>query len=522
MALSPRVATVGAMDAHRGKLEQEGVLAGHYRVGKKRYEPRLVALGTTESDWVRSDAPDLLWPMAVMARGGDAGLRKFAEWQRRAVDALGDRAATVQLDGRLTSLEALDSSARSALNPITKDLKELDLLPDELLSAFRLYKDVPGAWLLVDPWSPEADEDAALSFLAEVLTTCIIDGHAEAMVKFVLIGWGVLTRTFSASSETIDLLKTYPGDPAKVGAADSVVRASFSAMRAAETHRDPEIQERRDEWAKRFWASNWRLSPCLLSEEIDMNHTDLAPTGDEETVTDATREFVASAVNEYNRFLQALADAEVDLFDPAKHEVIGGLTTRAARAVAAILRSPHMWCGEHGSGVIRILAETEIVLSWLALHAPEGYSEYQAFGRGKAKLMKAHMAELAESFEGEPPERLQDALNNLDKKLGGEWGEEFIPVSVESTFAGKSMRALALGAGLDGLYRNVYQNASGVQHGEWWALEDYALQRCLNPLHRFHWIPSAEPVGGEDPEVGEYFVSRLQHIVSLAVAHLCG
>ena len=507
------------MDAHSGKLEREGVLAGHYRVGK-RYQPRLVALGAIENDWVRSDAPDLLWPMAVMARGGDDGLRRFAEWQRRAAEALGDLAATVQLDGRLTSLEAIDAAARSMLSPSTEDLKELDLIPDELPSALRLYGRVPGAWLVLDPWSSGAGEDAALSFLGDVLTTCAIDGHIEAMVKFVQIGWGVLTRTFSTSSKMIDLLKTYPADPAQVGAADSVIRASLLAMRAAAAADEPEIQERRDEWAERFWRLNWQLSPCLLSEEIDMSHVDLAASGDAANATEVARQLVDAAVKEYDRFLRGLADAEVDLFNPAKQEVIGGLTSRAARAVVAILRSPHMWSGEHGSGVIRILAETEIVLTWLAGHGPSGYSEYQDFGRGKAKLMKAHMAELAERFEGEPPARLQDAIENLDKKLGGEWGEEFIPVSVESTFAGKSMRALALEAGLDGLYRSVYQSASGVQHGEWWALEDYALQRCLNPLHRFHWIPSAEPVGGEDPEVGEHFVSRLRDIVSLAIAHL--
>ena len=82
------------------------------------------------------------------------------------------------------------------------------------------------------------------------------------------------------------------------------------------------------------------------------------------------------------------------------------------------------------------------------------------------------------------------------------------------------MRTMAFEAGLEDLYRNVYQAASGVQHGEWWALEDYALQRCLNPLHRFHAVPSVQPVGEEDPEVGEYFVARLAHIVSIATAQM--
>jgi hypothetical protein len=458
--------------------------------------------------------------MAVIAAHGEDGGRRIAEWQRRAVAALGDGAAAVQLDGRLTSFEALNPAARSAIEPLAKDLKELDLLPDELLAALRLYERVPGAWLVVDPWEPKAKEDEALSFLAQVITTCATDGHVEAMVKFMRIGWGVLTRTFRTSPQTIDLLKTYPLDQSKLGAADSVIRATFSAMRGADHHADPGLQERRDDWAKRFWATNWRLSPCLLSEEIEMKGIDLPPSADEATATEDVRRLVAAAAAEYDRFLDVLADADIDLFDPAKHEVVGGLTSRAARATVALLRSPHMWGGEHGSGVIRVLAETEIVLSWLDLNAPGSYAEYQAFGRGKAKLMKVHMAELAESFSGDAPERLQQALTNLGRKLGGEWGEEFIAVSIDSTFAGKSMRTMAFEAGLEDLYRNVYQAASGVQHGEWWALEDYALQRCLNPLHRFHAVPSVQPVGEEDPEVGEYFVARLAHIVSIATAQM--
>jgi hypothetical protein len=236
------------------------------------------------------------------------------------------------------------------------------------------------------------------------------------------------------------------------------------------------------------------------------------------------RELIEAVNDEYEEFLDFLFDApELDLYEPAKLEVVSGLVSRAVRATVAVLRAPHLWCGEHGASLIRVLAETEILLAWLDQNAPQSYRDYQEFGRGKAKLMKVHMEKLAEDFPGgDPPERLQQSLLELDKKLGGDWGQELIAVNLDSTFSGKSLRAMAFETGLEGTYRYVYQPASGVGHGEWWTLEDYALQRCLNPLHRFHWIPSMEPVGGNDPEVGRMWVSQLGRLIGLALKQLGG
>jgi len=39
-------------------------------------------------------------------------------------------------------------------------------------------------------------------------------------------------------------------------------------------------------------------------------------------------------------------------------------------------------------------------------------------------------------------------------------------------------------------YNKIYQPASGVTHGEWWAIEDNVMERCMNPLHRFHLCKS--------------------------------
>jgi hypothetical protein len=73
---------------------------------------------------------------------------------------------------------------------------------------------------------------------------------------------------------------------------------------------------------------------------------------------------------------------------------------------------------------------------------------------------------------------------------GGEWSEQFQEVSVDSTFAGVSVRQMAEEADLLDEYRHAYQPASGISHGEWWAVEDYAMQRCASPLHFFHQVPA--------------------------------
>lgn len=51
-------------------------------------------------------------------------------------------------------------------------------------------------------------------------------------------------------------------------------------------------------------------------------------------------------------------------------------------------------------------------------------------------------------------------------------------------------------------YRHIYQSASGIVHGEWWAIEDYSMQRCQNPLHLFHHLPSLEEFRSEPEFVG--------------------
>jgi hypothetical protein len=90
---------------------------------------------------------------------------------------------------------------------------------------------------------------------------------------------------------------------------------------------------------------------------------------------------------------------------------------------------------------------------------------------------------------------------------------ELIDVDLGSTFTGKSIRDMAGEADLADTYKHIYQQASSVTYGEWWTIEDSAVQRCLNPLHKFHLIPSfnAQPAVGA--EMGKMLVGKLERLL---------
>lgn len=405
---------------------------------------------------------------------------------------------------------------------------ELCLVPPQLVAALRLYEaPIPGSWLLIDPWTDvgvDVDPDEALQFLVRAIARMVGDPHAEALVKFLETTWLVFTREFTADEELINVLKTYPGVEADWPKADTYIRAGWNARKAALSANDPQLEDLRAQWAKSFWRQNMGHSICVREGDLGDESESSAAPGDQGHSADDARvaEEVGHAVlTLFNRFLEQATSgaAAPDLWDPAKHEVVSGLVARAVRAVVAVLRSPDLWSDEHGAWVIRLLTETEIILAWLAMQPEEIYRKYQDFGHGKRKLIRRHMQELADRMDDTPVE-LRKALAHYEKRLGGDWGEEFINVSVGATFADTTVRQMADESGMIVEYNKIYQPASGVTHGEWWAIEDNVMERCMNPLHRFHWIPRLDPPCSVNEAVPWLLAARLTTLVEMALTHL--
>lgn len=526
------------MRSPEGKRQRGGILDGHYRTGRV-YKPTLMAFPETiVGDWVRDDLPDLIWPALLLAQSGEGGLRQYCRFQQAADSAITAAdldSSVINLDGRLTSIEAVAASERDKLRPIlTREISKSQILPDVVSAALGLYENLPGAWLLerTSENDDQAFEDAA-GLCAKAISLLATDGHLEALLKFLPMTWSVIRKTATFSGEMVQVLAHYPSIESDFPMADSMVRSSFGARKAYEEHEDSMLTQRRTDWATSFWSTNWHMSSCVPIEKIEHEHessenkTDPPvdeTTEEREDVEDheAEQKLAESAIALFDDFLKRsiTPSLDLDLHAPEKHEVVTGLVARAARTVISALHAPHQWSSEHGSAVTRLLAETEILLAWLHLTGGDSYRKFQQYGIGKSKLMALRMAELAAKFENGAPEILTAAIDDLNKRLGGQIGSEFIEVDISANFSGTTVRQMAIDAGMKDLYDQIYQAASGIVHGEWWAIDDHAMQRCINPLHRFHKIPSFDLDYVSDARLARYWIHGLKKIAGLGLKHL--
>jgi hypothetical protein len=187
------------------------------------------------------------------------------------------------------------------------------------------------------------------------------------------------------------------------------------------------------------------------------------------------------------RFFKA-SSADPDLYNPVRHEVLSGIVSRSRRAVAIVLGNPMMWSSEHGSGTVRALVEARIVLAWL-LHKndPALYVKFQEYGRGHLKLLKLHLEAYVDKQENASQELIAN-IADIDSIVNRDVSEEFQNISMQPNFAGVSVRKMADDVGMADDYRFLFAPASSTFHGEWPALDQFALVQCRNPMHRGHRI----------------------------------
>lgn len=458
-------------------------LADHKWVGKNLIPP-MIQHGAILTDWVRDDFPDLLWIALLIEQEGDGGARLISSLQQEWLEQTRDAEYSSELDGKLSSLERMPAPARNDFLNLISRHDSARIVPKALRTVAAWYPDMPGRWAFAEIGAPSAsDLDEMLDTLVRALLLCL-GRRGKALVVTAPLGWLLLSGRLHLQESQISILSSYPNDPASRPMAEAILTSMYGAAKGlAEV--DEEAPHAENCWAANFWNANWEITPCMTG--------DSPPATMEQADVTSAQDAALDQVNElWNEFMEITFSNGVSLYRPAQHEVVCALAVRAIRGVYTMAQSPLLWGGEHGSAILRSLVETEILITWLDhKNESELYEKFITYGQGKQKLMRAHIEEAMSEQGGEENAKLSALASFLDGRIGGQGAEMMMEVSVHPSFAGGSVntRSMAEDVGMQDLYSRVFQPLSASVHGEWSALDNYVVDRCMNPLHRFHRIP---------------------------------
>ena len=113
---------------------------------------------------------------------------------------------------------------------------------------------------------------------------------------------------------------------------------------------------------------------------------------------------------------------------------------------------------------------------------PSIWNDYRSYGSGQLKLVYLKLKELEEQISSVDINKLAD-LANEDKWV------EFVAINL-GHWDSANLRTISEEVGLKTFYDKFYNYTSGYIHANWGAIRESVYQKCVNPLHRLHRVPT--------------------------------
>lgn len=198
-----------------------------------------------------------------------------------------------------------------------------------------------------------------------------------------------------------------------------------------------------------------------------------------------------------------------DIFERHTHESVGGLLSRQATLSIELAQSPACWNGHSAPLVLRCQTDAYITLAWILGDLRERAKQYILYGLGQEKLYIEYLKEaLQDDPDGYDAERIEELIRLRAEWLEGQIAEWAAEVNVGS-WSGKSVREMAIEAGVESIYRYAYVPFSGPAHNMWQHVGIYNMTPCRNPMHKWHLVPEIR-----EPEPHPDFMYRSAKYVS--------
>ena len=432
--------------------------------------------------WDKNMLPEFLWIDALARSYNDKPIwwRAFTNFMD-AVDAQIDDDLLVT--GTISDFGKIPDEAREVILKEQYDLVVANFA-EPVGRTLSLYPECPARWLIPRDWRDQnrVDPDVELKKLSDALGRLYPakDDYCSLLRMFPFQRI-VKKGKIRVPSEMVDMLAKYPDglDEGDRFLVESLARQSLNMV----LH-NPEDKNDDFQWAKHFWRQNHNLSVCMYAPDKSLSFM-----GDRSKDVDYVTQVIYPKCEENIEILrkylvELILKVKVDLYDTERHEVVFGLLSRCNELYKALLGNPLMLSLDLSGIILRCLADTTITLSYLL--SKDELSLFQKFveyGEGKQKLLMLHLQDNYPGLygpAGEDEESLREQLGDFNAEL----------LSIElGHWAGVDTRRMAQDCDLMDIYRLVYDPASSAVHGTWQNVVASNLERCANPLHRFHYLP---------------------------------
>jgi hypothetical protein len=458
-------------------------LAQLQREGTKLVGP-LSTLNMQVMDWERDYLPEFLW---IGALAEDQGIDHFHDPYNAFLDAI-DKVWSHQ-DTPLGLLSDFGLVVQEKRPQFLQDngylVKHLFHKPIGRLLAF--YPECPASWLVqqnfVEDGAP-LDPGVELGYLRSLVFK-LLPGKTDFPARVRAVPLNRLLKHnkifFLKDLKVVDAIPKYPQGCNE--------KEKFLVESMARNAINMSLQGRADlknfPWSRYFWRHNYDLVICKEYETAIRGMHQVSP--EQGDIIQEVLHQNAHAAREYLKLLRSRY--RPDLYDPSRDEVLFGLFSRITRLFSLMMGDPNLWARDVGAIILRCLADSAITFGYLVVKGTtEDFKRFVEYGEGQQKLLMLHLQ------DNYPEGRSLDGLTAKDLSEGqGRFTPELIDIEL-GHWLKKDARRLATEAGMEKLYRLVYNPASGDVHGTWLALKGSNLAHCVEPLHRFHRLPSySEP-----------------------------
>jgi len=257
------------------------------------------------------------------------------------------------------------------------------------------------------------------------------------------------------------------------------LRSVRPSIRALEMMPDLNENEDKIAWIDFFWNHCYKNTACIPENSLGKILNNRKIEIDKNKRKYYYKELENLRMKLIDHFFNISGTSQIN----SRYEGAFGLTIYGITIVMEII-SYQLSFSIAGRLLIRVLVETYITFAYMLKKENDDdkvWDDYRIYGNGQIKLIYLKLKEMGETVSCIDIEKME-SIANEDK-----WAE-FVPINI-GHWESINLRKMSEECGLKDIYDKYYNYTSGYIHANWGGVREAVLEKCLNPLHRFHNLP---------------------------------